>query len=90
MAFFGFGLGAQRTTEQGIRMLSLSQQNELALALATAQTEADRNQIIANKLVEFANADKASEKAATFKLYIATGSVAIVLVFGLLIYWKKR
>lgn len=89
MAFFGFGLSTQREQEQAVRMLTLAQQNELALAVATAQTADERNQIIANKLVQFSNADKASEKAATLKLYIATGTVSIILVVGLLIYRKK-
>ena len=89
MAFFGFGLGKERETEQSIRMLTESQQSELTLAVAHANTVEERNQIIANKLVEFSNADRASENKTIMRIYIATGAVAIVLLFGMLIYYKK-
>lgn len=89
MAFFGFGLGKERDTEQGIRMLTQSQQDELTLALAAAQTQDDRNKIISDKLIQFAAADKASENKTTMMIYIVTGSVAIIMLFGILIYNKK-
>lgn len=90
MSFFGFGLASQRTTEEGIQMLTENQQDELTLATAAATTQAERNTIISNKLIEFAAADKASADAANMKIYIATGGVAIVLLIGLLIYWRKE
>lgn len=90
MAFFGFGLSAERQTEEGIRMLTQSQQDELTLAVAHANTQDERNKIISDKLIAFSAANKASENKTTMMIYIATGSVAIILLFGMLIYWKKE